>query len=44
MINSALSSLMEQESCENYKRTCQGVSNVLPSYLYYRYLVYANDK
>jgi len=35
MINSILSSLIEQESYKNHKRTQQGVSNVLLPYLYY---------
>jgi len=35
MINSILSSLIEQESCNSHKRTQQGVLNVLLSYLYY---------
>jgi len=28
----------------DYKRTWQGVSNVLVLYLYYRYMVYTNIK
>ena len=30
-----LSSLITKKSCEDYKRTWQGVPNVLLSYLYY---------
>jgi len=32
------------ESHEDHKRTWQEVSNVLLSYLYYRYMVHAGDK
>ena len=35
-INSILSSLIGQESYRDHKRTQQGVSNVLLSYLYYK--------
>jgi len=42
--NHALSSPIEQEFYENYKRTWQGVSNVLLFYLYYRYMVCVSDK
>ena len=28
----------------DYKRTQQGVPGILLSYLYYRYIVYANNK
>ena len=44
MINSILSSLIKQESHRDHKRTQQGAPNVLLPYLYYRYMVYANNK
>ena len=36
MVNSTLSSLMEQEFHKNYKRTWQGVPNI---FLYYMYVI-----
>jgi len=36
MVNSTLSSLIEQEFYKNYKRTWQGVSNI---FLYYMYVI-----
>ena len=44
MINSILSSLIEQESYRDHKRTQQEVSDVLLPYLYYKYIVYASNK
>jgi len=35
---------MRWEYCGNYKRTQQRVFNALLLYLYYRYIVYANNK
>ena len=43
-LSSALSSLIVKESCEDYKRTQQEVSNILLSYLYYKYMVCASNK
>ena len=43
MINSILSSLIEQEFYEDYKRTWQEVSDILILYLYYRYMVYTSS-
>ena len=36
-IKSILSSLIEQESCRDYKRTQQGVSDIFLLYIYYIY-------
>jgi len=44
MTNSILSKLIGKVSCENYKRTWQGVPNTLLPYLYNRYMICANDK
>ena len=41
IINSTLSSLIEQEFYGDHKRTQQEVSNILLSYLYYKCIVYA---
>jgi len=43
-INSALSNLIEQESHMNYKKTQQGVPDILLPYLYYRYMIYGGNK
>ena len=39
-----LSKLISRVSYRDYKRTWQEVLNRLLSYLYYTYMVYANDK
>jgi len=44
MVNSILSKLMSKVSHGNHKGTWQGVSNVLLSYLYKFFIVYANNK
>ena len=44
MVNSALSSLIEQKSHRDHQRTQQEVSNVLLPYLYKWFIVCANDK
>ena len=44
MVNSLLSSLIMKEFYKDYKRTQQGVSNILLLYLYYRYIVYTSNK
>ena len=44
MTNSTLSKLIDEVSHGNYKRTWQGVSSGLLPYLYYTYMVCANDK
>ena len=44
MINSTLSSLMEQESCKDHKRTQQEIPDVFLYYIYYKYIVHASDK
>ena len=41
MLNSILSSLITKESYKNYKKTQQGVLNILLSYLYRWFIVYA---
>ena len=42
--NSMTSKSISRISSRNYKRTQQEVPNVLLLYLYYRYMVYANNK
>ena len=42
--NSILSNLIRWESCEDHKRTQQGVSNGFLHYIYYLYMVHADDK
>jgi len=44
MINNTLSSLIKQESYENYKKTQPRVSNILLFYLYNRYMVCTSNK
>jgi len=43
MINSILSSLIEQEFYKDHKRTWQEVSDILLLYLYYEYIVYTSS-
>ena len=42
--NNMISKSISRISSRNYKRTQQEVPNVLLLYLYYRYIVYANNK
>ena len=44
MTNSILSKLIGKVFYRNYKKTQQGVSDVLLPYLYNRYIVHANNK
>ena len=44
IVNKILSSLIRWESHRVYKRTQQEVFNILLSYLYYKYMVYASNK
>jgi len=44
MVNSILSNLTRWEFHGDHKRTQQGVPNVLLSYLYYEYMIYASNK
>jgi len=44
MINSILSSLIEQKSHRDHKITWQGVLDIFLFYIYYKYMVYASNK
>ena len=44
VVNSTLSKLMSKVSHKDYKRTWQGVSNVLLPYLYKFFMVHANNR
>ena len=42
--SSTMSKSLSRISSEDYKRTQQGVPDILLLYLYYRYMVHANNK